>query len=97
MISLAAHGRSIRAEETLVEITRNIHKNICTAKCWEETVQICFANASLSLSPPPRLTTGTVERRASLLVLLTGILCVDECAGLTAQCAYLIGAALLSR
>lgn len=30
-------------------------------------------------------------------MLLTGILCVDECAGLTAQCAYLIGAAPLSR
>lgn len=60
-------------------------------------VQICFANASLS-PPLPSAQTVTVAwwRQASLLVLLTGILCVDECAGLTAQCAYLIGAALLS-
>lgn len=72
-------------------------KTFALPNAGKKRSKICFANASLSLSPPPRLTTGTVERRASLLVLLTGILCVDECAGLTAQCAYLIGAALLSR
>lgn len=55
MISLAAHGRSIRAEETLVEITRTIHKNICTAKRWEETVQNLLCKClpvTLPSSPP---------------------------------------------
>lgn len=70
-------------------------------------VQISFANASLSLSPPPspllcspphphHSNSSMEEKQASLLVLLTDILRVDECAGLTAQCAYLIGAAPLS-
>lgn len=95
MMSLAARGRCNGAGERVVtKPPKPCIKTFAVGKM----VQICFANASLSFPPaPPHHSNGcVVVVEWGLPMLLTGILCVDECAGLTAQCAYLIGAAPLS-
>lgn len=70
------------------------------------------ANGAAATSPPGCTQTFVLQRRAPISPSrspavcrsgmerpppLPGALCVDECAALTAPCAYLIGAAALSR
>lgn len=100
MISLAAHSPSIRAGRMRLRSIPAAHGNIGAAKCCGErrksALQMppCHSDPPI---PPPRLAGSNSSAVERLVLLLTGVLCVDECAGLTAQCAYLIEAVLLSR
>lgn len=68
-----------------------MHKNICGGENGANLLCKCFLVISSRPTSP-----GAEGVNGGLPMLLTGILCVDECAGLTAQCAYLIGATPLT-
>lgn len=74
-----------------------MHKNICGGENGANLLCKCFLVISSRPTSPQQRLCGGAGVGVGLPMLLTGILCVDECAGLTAQCAYLIGAAPLSR
>lgn len=98
MTSLAIHVRPIRAGEMLGKPPKPCIKTFVLPNAEEDGPNL-LCKCLPALPSPPCLATVTVawpRGGGGLLVLLTGILCVDECAGLMAQCAYLIGAAPLS-
>lgn len=81
-------------------MTRTVQKRVRSRTLWKPAPNLVCKCLPVALPqhphPRPHLATVTASVVASVL-LLTGALRVDECVGLMAQCAYLIGAALLSR